>query len=263
MNRKRCAALCAALVLSVSAAFAQTEADFNVALTEDGEGAVITRYTGKAAAMSIPATIQGMPVREIGRRAFRFNETVTSVVIPAGVTKIGNSAFFSCYRLTSVTIPEGVTEICESAFDRCEQLTEAALPKSLKTLREKAFSGTAITAVTIPAGTKAGEYVFMNCNNLKNVTLPEDMEYIPNEMFANCGALTAITLPASIKEIGWRAFATYGSSNLFTVTIPDSVETINFRAISYGGSSDAFKGCSNLSLASQAALKKRGYKGRF
>ena len=60
--------LMAALVIPI---WAQTEANFNVTLTEDGQGVVITGYTGTVLAVRIPATIQGMPVREIGREAFQ------------------------------------------------------------------------------------------------------------------------------------------------------------------------------------------------
>jgi hypothetical protein len=61
------------VLLFVSAGvFAQTENDFEVTLTADSEGVVITKYTGRAAAtVTIPATIQDMPVREIGAYAFR------------------------------------------------------------------------------------------------------------------------------------------------------------------------------------------------
>nr|WP_243154294.1 leucine-rich repeat domain-containing protein [Pseudoflavonifractor sp. 60] len=41
---------------------------------------------------------------------------MTSVTIPAGVTKIGDGAFSDCQSLTSVTIPVGVTEIGKDVF---------------------------------------------------------------------------------------------------------------------------------------------------
>ena len=216
----------------VSAAFAQTEKDFNVTLTEDGKGVVITGYTGTATAVRIPATIQGMPVRMINDEAFRRKSTITSVIIPAGVTHIGNSAFFWCPKLTSVTIPEGVTYIDDFAFASCP-LTAITLPKSLKTLGDSAFSGVRITTLTLPNG----------------------LERISKYAFQGCFALTTVTLPASITQIDSGAFRECDA--LTTVTIPDSVETIEFVYNS------AFIDCPKLSLASQAALRKRGYTGRF
>ena len=70
----------AILVLCLINVFSQTtpESDFTVTLTDDNTGVLITRYRGSAATVRIPATIQGMPVREIGREAFRDNRTITS-----------------------------------------------------------------------------------------------------------------------------------------------------------------------------------------
>ncbi|MDR1930513.1 MAG: leucine-rich repeat domain-containing protein, partial [Treponema sp.] len=91
------------VMAAITAAFAQTEADFEVGLTEDGTGAVVKKYVGKAAAVRIPAVIQEMPVKEIGRSAFNGNAALTSVVIPEGVEKIDMFAFYNCRSLASVT----------------------------------------------------------------------------------------------------------------------------------------------------------------
>ena len=95
-----------ALLIVCGAAFAQTEADFNVTMNDAGDGVVITKYTGRVAAVRIPATIQGMPVREIGKGAFISNSLITSVVIPQGVAIIGEDAFRGATKHVSVSIPE-------------------------------------------------------------------------------------------------------------------------------------------------------------
>jgi hypothetical protein len=105
--------LCMTLCLT---AFAQTESDFAVELTKDGEGVVITGYTGTVTAVRIPATIQGMPVREIGgsSRSGRYlgafqNSKTISVVIPEGVTIIRERSFSHDHpggdKLIQVTLP--------------------------------------------------------------------------------------------------------------------------------------------------------------
>jgi hypothetical protein len=91
------------------------------------------------------------------------------------------------------------------------------------------------------------------------VVIPEGVTQIDYGAFFNCTALTAITLPSSIQSIGGMAFN--GCSALVTVTIPDSVTIIYFSwqldfQLPFGD-------CPKLSLASQAALKKRGYTGSF
>jgi len=233
--------VCAALAVAVvwpTALDDPKEADFEAGLTDDGKGVVITGYTGTAPVVRIPAAIRGLPVREIGgggdgySGAFSGNRIVASVIIPAGVTRIGPGAFYNMPRLASVFIREGVTVIGGNAFSGTP-LTGITLPKSLQTIGEGAFSG---------------------CRYLRTATLPPDMKEIPMFMFRDCGALTAITLPVSITRIGVMAFQ--NCTNLTAVTIPGSVVTIDI-------SPDAFSGCSKLSPASQAALKKRGFTGSF
>jgi hypothetical protein len=60
-----------ALFVLGTALFAQTASDFEVALTEDGNGVVIKNYTGKVTnTIKIPASFEDLPVREIGEDAF-------------------------------------------------------------------------------------------------------------------------------------------------------------------------------------------------
>jgi hypothetical protein len=66
----------------------------------------ITRYTGPSGAVTIPSTIDGKPVTEIGNSAFK-DKGLTSVTIPDSVTTISFYAFAS-NPLTSVTIGANV-----------------------------------------------------------------------------------------------------------------------------------------------------------
>ena len=250
-------------LFAVASVFGQNAADFNVTLTGDGTGVIIKSYTGRASTVRIPATIQGMPVREIGSGSFfdgGINKTITSVVIPAGVTIIGDGAFRNCEKLVSVSIPESVTEIRHMAF-YSTALKSVTLPRNLKILEYGAFSYTNISTVTLPQGVKiiASEYyddpgTFQGCKNLKTVIIPEGVTEIHNAMFGLCTSLTTITLPASVKKIGLWGFS--GCSALTTVNVPSSVTSISIN-------DRAFESCPKLSLASQALLKKLGYNGKF
>lgn len=277
MKKKLC--FIAFTFLLGSVIFAQTETDFNVGLTEDGTGAVITGYIGKTLAVRIPATIEGFPVREIGSGAFEENTDITSVVIPQGVIKIGSNAFAYTYELASVTLPEGLLEIGAGAF-RGSALTAITLPQSLTILAGGAFSVTPITSATLPGsliyiGDRLFQYckelrtvnlsegitkipigMFDGCIALNNVTLPNSITTIGGSAFRKCTALTAISLPVSIMEIESTAFSE--CSALTTVTIPATVAKINFT---FGY--QHFEGCPRLNLASQAALRRVGYTGHY
>ncbi|MDR1307443.1 MAG: leucine-rich repeat domain-containing protein [Treponema sp.] len=260
------AALCGA------GAFAQTEADFEVMLTDDGAGAVIARYTGKAAQIRFPATIEGLPVRVIGTgvndRNRVIGSTVTSVVIPEGVTEIGIRAF-SDTALSSITLPKSLTSIGREAFTR-SKLSSITIPGGV-TKMDEAFSGCdTLKTVTISGGvTRIGVQAFYYCRALTAVTLPAGLQTIGDQAFSGCSALTTVTLPASLQSIGYEAF--YYCA-LTAVTLPESLQTIGSNAflscsaltsVTYSDTiqitrlgSGVFSECPKLSLASQAAIRK-------
>ena len=84
--------------------------------------AVILSYLGKESCVTIPDAIGGYPVTSIEEAAFR-TTPVSTVVIPASVTKIGWFAFADCKSLASVTLPASVSTIGYGAFDGCSSVT--------------------------------------------------------------------------------------------------------------------------------------------
>ena len=104
--------------------------------------ATIESWTSTAAVptdISIPETLGGVPVTQIGNYAFYDCSSLTSVVIPKSVTTIGVGVFEACSSLTSVVIPEGVTSIGHSAFSGCSSLTEVVIPKGVTSIGDLAF----------------------------------------------------------------------------------------------------------------------------
>ena len=79
----------------------------------------IVEYTGSEAALLIPGTIEGKPVRTIASSAFQGNKSLQVIILPEGLTSIGDSAFSGCTSLRSVNIPETVTSIGRFAFIYC------------------------------------------------------------------------------------------------------------------------------------------------
>ena len=91
--------------------------------TVNGTNAKITAYPETATgAVTIPSTLDGYSVNEIGAYSFYACTLVSSVTIPDGVTKIGANAFGFCTSLESVTIPKSVISIGSNAFDRCPKV---------------------------------------------------------------------------------------------------------------------------------------------
>jgi len=114
------------LLLHVPQAFAQQVNDY---LGDIHIGIIIAGYTGTSREVTIPDTINGMPVMGIGESAFA-GKHLTGVVMPGSVIFIDKGTFAgNC--LTSVTVPEGVTTIRAGAFED-NRLTSIILPPSIR-----------------------------------------------------------------------------------------------------------------------------------
>ena len=87
----------------------------------------------------VPARINGKPVRKLGARAFKNNDTITAVVIPYGVETIEAQVFFGCSKLERVDLPTSVTTIEDKAFSKCESLGELYIPSSVEELGQHVF----------------------------------------------------------------------------------------------------------------------------
>lgn len=90
-------------------------------------GVVLLSYTGKAARVEVPATVEGYPVKAVGESAFR-GCGVEEVVLPEGVEELGWFAFSGCYRLREVSLPRSVCQIGYGAFDGCSSALCLACP---------------------------------------------------------------------------------------------------------------------------------------
>ncbi len=107
--------------------------------TSNGTSITITEYTGPGGDVTIPGTIDGLPVTVIGDAAFFSSTDLTSVTIPDSVTSIGDDAFFSCTSLASVTLPNSVTNIGGFAFLECTSLASVRIPNSVTSIGDAAF----------------------------------------------------------------------------------------------------------------------------
>ena len=152
----------------------------------------------------------------IPQEALKECTTLTSVIIPNGVTAIEPSAFEGCIKLASVTVPNGVTSIGAAAFDRCKSLKTIEIPYEVTTIGEKAFFDSGLTAIYIyDSVTSVGEYAFGNCAVLKTVRIsPYIKDGLNPNAFAGSNAITTAELPT-------YALANINLAKVITLTVND------------------------------------------
>ncbi|MBQ3506818.1 MAG: leucine-rich repeat domain-containing protein [Clostridia bacterium] len=152
----------------------------------------------------ISSTYNGLPVTEIGERAFEEVVHISSVVIPTSVTTIGMGAFSECENLTSITIPDSVTMIGEWAFFGCKNLESIAFPNTIN---------------------KISSQLLDHCDSLTNIDIPNSVTIIEDVAFQYCDNLTSVTIPDSVTVIGYGTF--YACDNLENITFGGTIEQWN------------------------------------
>ena len=106
------------------------------AYTPANGGIILTDYLDTNTVVTIPDTINGLPVTGIGEFAFELATGVTSVTLGANVTTIGFGAFDACTSLTNIFIPNSVTSIDDYAFLDCSSLASITIPASVTGIGE-------------------------------------------------------------------------------------------------------------------------------
>lgn len=218
------------------------EGDFSYQITNVTEGSKAVTLTSCTAsgAVEIPSSVKGFTVTAIGAEAFKNNNGVTSVVIPATVTAIGDNAFDnSCTSLTSVTLwPAIVPTLANGTFNHDsviiyvygDQVNDYynALSLYLSQIKPIQFTETnrADIAINYDLMSATEARVSRNADATGALEIPATVYHkganysvttIADGAFQNCTGLTSVILPESITRIGANAFN--GCSALNSVTI--------------------------------------------
>lgn len=193
----------------------------------DGDKAVITKYTGTSSYLSVPNTIENLPVT-IAENAFE-GAKIRILILPDTLTEIPDEMCLDCKYLQSVQVPAKLVSIGEAAFKNTPALTSFVFPETLESIEYAAFWESGISGeITIPAKWKLGYSVFTSCHITK-VTFENGVMEIPDCLFQNNEVLSEVYISDTVTSIGDWAFS---GTKVPQVTVPRTVKTIGNQIFS-------------------------------
>lgn len=233
----------------------------------------------------------------IGESAFYSCSVLNDVEIKEGNAEIKEGAFWDCNALKKIVLPKGKTIVSDYMFSECTSLQSVTFDDDIKSIGEEAFSCTAFTEFNIPDTVESvGKMCFRECEKLKKVTLskgikcngdktilsgvfsgcisleeitiPQNINYIGDDMFSACDKLTTVNIENKNTDIGSRAFAgcvsikdfefskgSIGKEAFWDCTGFENIDISNTTALE----DRAFMNCTNLkNVTASSNLKKIG-----
>jgi len=198
-------------------------------------------------ASAVPVSLKTVTIvgaDTIATHAFDGCNGITTVVIPATVTKIGTAAFTGCTALTKVEITD-LTAWCSIDFAdylanplnyskalylNGELITELVIPEGTTDVKFASFAGcTSITSITLPESLeRISAAAFKDCSGITEIVIKDGVTVVEALAFANCKSLATVTLPATLTNIEANVFN--GCQAIKTIYIPKTVESIDVSA---------------------------------
>lgn len=213
--------------------------------------------TGK---LTLPETVEGMPVAVIGAGAFKDCTQLSAITLPSSVSVLQTEAFCGT-GLTSVEIPAAVTALSYRCFKSCTKLAGVSFKgQSMLYLGQEAFMYcSALQSITLPAltsypivrddaditdapGTELfgdtcsiGKSCFAQCTSLKTMTFGGVVEHETPEYFLDISCFNGDNALETFIWTCKKDTVSGGTSANKQFTIANSYYTLDF----YNSKADA------------------------
>lgn len=195
----------------------ETDKENFYALREIGEGAFMN--CDKLTKANVPATFT-----VVNNFVFKGVTQITGNTLNSKTTKIGIGSFQDCTLLNKFVIPSKVTSVGELAFGNCTSLKTITCQTQSCEFGGECFKNClALQEFTFPKEAHLcilGGF-FENCASLTKCTMPKtlkDKDGIQSStlnMFSNCQNLKTVTLPDNIDSLGIRMFQNTSIETLY------------------------------------------------
>ncbi|MCR5585954.1 MAG: leucine-rich repeat protein [Lachnospiraceae bacterium] len=144
------------------------------------------------------------------KATFRLVLGCVNTVIPQNTVIIGECAFYGV-SITKLQLPDSVKILEKQAFAKCTYLNEIDFSKGLIYIGEQCFSyNSSLINLTIPGTVKVVDCrAFEYCFDLQNLVIEEGVVSLGGDferVFLACNNLEIITLPESLKNINEYEF---------------------------------------------------------
>lgn len=177
----------------------------------------------------------------INQATFSDCTSLQNIEIPNSVISIRPGAFFGCASLKSIALPKSIQRIELSAFYKCSGLTNIHIPENVNFIGTSAFPSNTIKSITVDNRNKTYDSR-ENCNAIIETasnkliigsnysSIPKSITALGDAAFMECSELKVITLPENLTHIGGSAL--YGCSGLTEINslnpIPPTFGPYNF-----------------------------------
>lgn len=230
-------------------------------LSDDGTYYILSgRGTATDKEIYVPEEYEGLPVKELGYRAFVNDQNIELIEIPSSIELLDVYSLGGCSNLNTVILHEGLKTISENAFYGDVSLEELTLPSTLTSIENRAFSYCYnLEKLEIRQGENNVYETIDNCliekstktliTGIKTSVIPDDgsVTSIGDYAFYAQAYITSITIPDSVKVIGMGAFST--CTNLKEIDLGNGVEELK---------TSVFYNCTNLKEVDLKGITKIG-----
>ncbi len=222
-------------------------------------------WTGSETEIDMHADACFWNVGYISSDAFKNNNTLRFVNLPANLTDLGDKCFDNCSELQTVYIPESVNNVKASSFYNCRNLTnimvsednirysvdsgillnkekssviycgggilgKVQIPSGVNKIEDGAFENSQICSIVFPESlTRIGYEAFLNCTGITTFRLPVSLEYIDSYAFSGCaGVKQIVALGMTPPRLGADVFRDIDLSNATLCVPEESIEAYRY-----------------------------------